>query len=230
MAIELFYWATPNGWKVSILLEELELAYNVIPVNIMQGDQFKPEFLKISPNNKIPAIIDPEGPDGKPISIFDSVIIMQYLAEKTDRFMPETDRDKWLMRQWLAFQMGHIGPMLGQAHHFRQYAPEKIDYAIKRYTDEAARLYGVLNKRLEQVEWISGSTLTIADFAVYPWIVPHERQGQDLADYPHLKRWYDELKARPAVRRGVDVMKQDQVDPKMDKEAWQRLFGNKPPN
>ena len=229
MSIDLFYWPTPNGWKVTILLEELDLSYNVIPVDIMAGDQFKPEYLKISPNNKIPAIIDPEGPDGKPISLFDSVVIMQYLAEKTQRFLPTDTRQLWVMRQWLAFQMAHIGPMLGQAHHFRQYAPEKIDYAIKRYTDEAARLYGVLDRRLGESEWIAGAELTIADFSIYPWIIPHERQGQDLDTFPHLQRWYQALKSRPAVRRGVDVMKDERVDPKMNKDAWQRLFGNKLP-
>ena len=166
MAIDVFYWSTPNGWKVTILLEELGLPYNVIPVDIMAGDQFKPEYLKISPNNKIPAIIDPEGPDGEPIALFDSVVIMQYLAEKTGRFIPSDTRTLWEMRQWLAFQMAHIGPMLGQAHHFRQYAPEKIDYAIKRYTDEAARLYGVLDRRLAESEWVVVDDISIADFAI----------------------------------------------------------------
>lgn len=229
MAIDLFYWSTPNGWKVTILLEELGLPYNVIPVDIMAGDQFKPEYLKISPNNKIPALIDSDGPDGKPISMFESLVIMQYLAEKTDRFIPNDVREVWEMRQWLAFQSGHIGPMLGQAHHFRQYAPEKIDYAIKRYTDEATRLYGVLDKRLSDVTWMAGSELSIADFAIYPWIILHERQGQDLDTYPSLQRWYESLKARPAVQRGVEVMKDRIVNKNMNDAAWQRLFANKQP-
>lgn len=230
MAIDLFYWSTPNGWKVSILLEELGIPYNVIPVDIMAGDQFKPEFLQISPNNKIPALIDSDGPDGKPISIFDSIVIMQYLAEKSGRFIPKDVRDIWEMKQWLTFQSGHLGPMLGQAHHFRQYAPEKIDYAIKRYTDEATRLYGVLDKRLGHVSWVAGSELSIADFAIYPWITLHERQGQDLGHYPSLQRWYESLKQRPAVKRGVQVMKDSIVDKNMNNEAWQRLFANNQPS
>ena len=232
--IDLYYWATPNGWKVTILLEELALPYQVIPVNIMAGEQFAPEFLKISPNNKIPAIVDHDGPDGEAMSLFDSVVIMQYLAKKTGRFLPKNEHDLWQMRQWLAFQMAHIGPMLGQTHHFLHYAPEKIDYAITRYSDEASRLYGVLDRRLAESEWLAGDELTIADFATFPWILPYKYQGQDIANYPHVQRWYDTLKVRPALRRGIDVGKESAEASRknikdMDQATRQNLFGNKLP-
>src|SRR4028119_760702 len=173
--IDLYYWPTPNGWKASIFLEELGLPYEVGPVNIGAGGQFEPEFLKIGPNNKMPAIVDPEGPDGEPISVFESGAILIYLAEKTGRFLPQSPRQKYLVLQWLMFQMGHVGPMLGQAHHFRGYAPETIPYAVDRYTNEAARLYGVMDKRLGAEADSAGHEYTIADIAIYPWLVSLEK-------------------------------------------------------
>ena len=223
--IDLFYWPTPNGWKISIALEELGLPYTVRPVNIGAGDQFQPDFLKFSPNNKMPAIIDPEGPEGRPISIFESGAILIYLAEKTGQLMPADPRGRYAVLEWLMFQMGGIGPMLGQAHHFRQYAPEKIQYAIDRYTNEAGRLYNVLDKRLSETEWVAGDGYSIADIAIFPWIVPHERQGQSFDDRPHLKRWYHAMKARAAVSRGLDVGKELRSGSATDPKAFQTLFG-----
>src|SRR5215212_5237639 len=166
--IDLYYWPTPNGWKITIFLEEAGLPYHLVPVDITSGDQYESEFLKISPNNKIPAIVDPEGPDGEPISLSESGAILIYLADKTGEFLPEAPRDRYVVLQWLMFQMGHVGPMLGQAHHFRGYAPEKIPYAIERYTDEAARLYGVMDRRLSEAEYFAGKEYTLADMAIYP--------------------------------------------------------------
>lgn len=223
--IDLFYWPTPNGWKISIALEELGLPYTVRPVNIGAGDQFQPDFLKFSPNNKMPAIIDPEGPEGRPISIFESGAILIYLAEKTGRLMPADPRGRYAVLEWLMFQMGGVGPMLGQAHHFRQYAPEKIQYAIDRYTNEAGRLYNVLDKRLSETEWVAGDGYSIADIAIFPWIVPHERQGQSFDERPHLKRWYETMKARPAVSKGLDVGKELRSGSATDPKAFQTLFG-----
>ncbi|MEM1172886.1 MAG: glutathione S-transferase N-terminal domain-containing protein [Cyanobacteria bacterium P01_H01_bin.35] len=223
MILDLYYWPTPNGWKVSIMLEETETPYNLIPVNIMAGDQFQPEFLKISPNNKMPAIFDPKSPDGNPISIFESGAILLYLAEKTGRFLPENLQERYTTIQWLMFQMGGVGPMLGQAHHFRQYAPEKIPYGIERYTNEASRLYRVLDKQLSQVEYVAGD-YSIADMAIYPWIVPHEKQGQNLADFPHLKRWFETVSQRPGVTRGLAVLSESRVQ-NMDETAKENLFG-----
>ncbi|MEN3163617.1 glutathione binding-like protein [Tistrella mobilis] len=223
--IDLFYWPTPNGWKISIALEELGLPYTVRPVNIGAGDQFQPDFLKFSPNNKMPAIIDPEGPEGRPISIFESGAILIYLAEKTGRLMPAAPRGRYAVLEWLMFQMGGVGPMLGQAHHFRQYAPEKIQYAIDRYTNEAGRLYNVLDKRLSETEWVAGDDYSIADIAIFPWIVPHERQGQSFDERPHLKRWYETMKARPAVSKGLDVGKELRSGSATDPKAFQTLFG-----
>ena len=230
--IDLYYWPTPNGWKVSILLEELELPYKVVPINIGAGDQFEPEFLKISPNNKMPAIVDPEGPDGEPISIFESGAILMYLSEKTGKFFPQGPRERYLVLQWLMFQMGGVGPMLGQAHHFRQYAPEEIEYAIDRYTNEAARLYGVLDGRLGESEYLAGDEYTIADIAVYPWIVPHDNQGQDLQDFPNLNRWFEAVRSRTAVDRGMKVGEEmrQQLNRDMDDATRQTLFGNKRPS
>lgn len=227
--IELYYWPTPNGWKPAIFLEEAGLPYNIVPVNIGAGDQFEPEFLRISPNNKMPAIVDPDGPDGEPISIFESGAILLYLAEKTGRFFPQAPRDKYLVLQWLMFQMGGVGPMLGQAHHFRQYAPDEIPYAIERYTTEAARLYGVMDQRLSEAEFFAGGEYTIADMAVYPWVVPHENQGQDMDDFPNLKRWYESVKARPAVQRALAVGEEmrQQLNRDMDDETRETLFGNR---
>ena len=201
--IEVYSWATPNGHKVHIMLEECGLPYRAIPVDIGAGDQFKPDFLKISPNNKIPALVDPEGPDGKPISLFESGAILLYLAGKTGRFLPDSVAERYEVLQWLMFQMGGVGPMLGQAHHFRIYAPEKIAYAVDRYTNEAKRLYGVMNKRLADNQFLAGE-YSIADMACYPWIVPWERQGQNIADFPHLKRWFEAIKARPPVVKAYE--------------------------
>jgi len=224
--IDLYYWPTPNGWKVSIMLEETEIPYNVIPVNISAGDQFKREFLEISPNNKMPAIVDPDGPDGQPIALFESGAILLYLADKTGRFIPSDPHDRYTVVQWLMFQMGGVGPMLGQAHHFRQYAPEQIPYAINRYTNEASRLYRVLDKRLTQVEYVAGD-YSIADMAIFPWILPYERQGQNLVDYPNLKRWFDAINERPAVQRGLALLREQRVNPNMDEKAREILFGTR---
>jgi GST-like protein len=223
--IDLYYWPTPNGWKVSIALEELELAYRTIPVHIGRGAQFEPDFLAISPNNRIPAIVDrdPEG-GGEPISVFESGAILLYLAEKTGRLIPTDPRDRKQVIEWLMWQMGGLGPMLGQAHHFRTYAPEKIQYGIDRYTNEASRLYGVLDRQLEGKEYIGGD-YSIADIACWPWIVPHERQGQKLEDTPNLKRWYERVKQRPAVQRGFELGAELRQDGGMDEKAKQILFG-----
>jgi GSH-dependent disulfide-bond oxidoreductase len=204
--IEVYSWATPNGHKVHIMLEECALAYRVHGVDIGAGEQFEPEFLAISPNNKIPAIVDPEGPDGKPISLFESGAILLYLAAKTGRFIPQSIRGRYETLEWLMFQMGNVGPMLGQAHHFRLYAPEKIAYAIDRYTNEAKRLYGVMDKRLAKSKYFAGAEYTIADIAIFPWLRSWKNQGIDWNDYPHLKGWFDEIAARPAVVRAVEVL------------------------
>jgi GSH-dependent disulfide-bond oxidoreductase len=222
--IDVYSWATPNGHKVHIMLEECGLPYRVHPINIGAGDQFKPEFLKISPNNKIPAIIDSDGPDGKPISLFESGAILLYLASKTGKFLPSSDRGKFEMLQWLMFQMGGVGPMLGQAHHFRIYAPEKIEYAVNRYTNEAKRLYGVMDKQLATHPFIAGDSYTIADIAIFPWLRSWQNQGIDWADYPHLKKWFDAIAARPAVQRGVQVLA-DQRKPMVDDKARDNMFG-----
>jgi GST-like protein len=223
--IEVHSWATPNGHKVHIMLEECALDYRAIPVNIGAGEQFRPDFLAISPNNKIPAIVDPDGPDGKPISLFESGAILVYLAAKTGRFLPASDRAKFEVLQWVMFQMGGIGPMLGQAHHFRMYAPEKIAYAIDRYTNEARRLYGVIDKRLSQSEWLGGGEYSIADIATFPWLRSWQNQGIVLEEFPHLKRWFDTIAARPAVQRGVKVLA-DLRKPITDDKARENLFGS----
>ena len=208
--IEVHSWPTPNGHKVHIMLEECGFAlgrdWRAIPVNIGFGDQFKPEFLKISPNNKIPALVDPNGPDGKPIALFESGAILLYLAARTGKFLPRSDRQKYEVLQWLMFQMGGVGPMLGQAHHFRLYAPQKIDYAVNRYSNEAKRLYGVMDRQLAHGEFIAGDAYSIADIAIFPWLRSWKNQGIDWADYPRLKVWFDAIAARPAVRRGVEVL------------------------
>lgn len=222
--IEVYSWATPNGHKVHIMLEECKLPYRVIPVDIGAGDQFKPEFLAISPNNKIPAIVDPDGPEGKPVSLFESGAILLYLAGKTGRFLPEGTMARYEVLQWLMFQMGGVGPMLGQAHHFRIYAPEKIQYAIDRYTNEAKRLYGVMDKRLSKSKYIGGPEYSIADIAIFPWLRSWKNQGIDWADYPHLKGWFDEIGARPAVRRGVEVLS-DRRKSLVSDAARDALFG-----
>jgi len=222
--IEVYSWATPNGHKVHIMLEECALPYRVIPVDIGTGAQFDTKFLTISPNNKIPAIIDPQGPDAAPISLFESGAILLYLAGKTGKLLPADTRGKYEVLQWLMFQMGSVGPMLGQAHHFRIYAPEKIAYAIERYTNEAKRLYGIINKRLASSRYIGGRDYSIADIAVFPWLRSWKNQGVELKDYPHLKGWFDEIASRPAVQRGVEVLAQ-QRKPLMDDKAREMLFG-----
>src|SRR6188472_1785525 len=204
--IEVYSWATPNGHKVHIMLEECGLPYRAIPVNIGAGDQFKPEFLAISPNNKIPAIVDPDGPDGQPISLFESGAILMYLAGKTGKLLPTGTAERYQVLEWLMFQMGGVGPMLGQAHHFRIYAPEKIEYAINRYTNEAKRLYGVIDKQVAKEGYLAGSEYTIADIATFPWLRSWRNQGIDIEEYPNLKRWFDGIAARPAVQRGVEVL------------------------
>ena len=222
--IDVYSWATPNGHKVHILLEELELPYQVHGVNIGTGDQFKPEFLKISPNNKIPAIVDSDGPDGKPISLFESGAILMYLASKTGKFMPKDVRGKYVMLEWLMFQMASVGPMLGQAHHFRLYAPEQIEYAVNRYTNEAKRIYGVIDRRLSEQKYLAGASYTIADIAVWPWTRSAKNQGIEISDFPHFKRWYEEIEKRPAVQRGVEVLAKDRKPITGDKER-EILFG-----
>jgi GSH-dependent disulfide-bond oxidoreductase len=204
--IEVYSWATPNGHKVHIMLEECGLPYRVHPVDIGAGEQFEPAFLGISPNNKIPAILDSDGPDGAPMSLFESGAILLYLAGKTGRFMPTSTRGRYEVLQWLMFQMGGVGPMLGQAHHFRIYAPEKIEYAVNRYTNEAKRLYGVMDKQLAKQKYMAGSEYSVADIAIFPWLRSWKNQGINWSDYPHLKGWFDEVAARPAVQRGVDVL------------------------
>jgi GST-like protein len=206
------------------MLEECGLPYRVHAVDIGAGDQFKPEFLAISPNNKIPAIVDPEGPDGQPISLFESGAILLYLAAKTGRFLPADVRGKYEVLQWLMFQMGGVGPMLGQAHHFRIYAPEKIHYAIERYSNEAKRLYGVMNRQLARHTYLAGPEYTIADIATFPWLRSWKNQGIEWDDYPHLKGWFDEIAARPAVMRGVEVLASLRK-PVTDDKAREVLFG-----
>jgi len=203
--IDLYIWPTPNAFKVTILLEELEMAYQTHVVNIAEGDQFKPEFLKISPNNKMPAMIDQEGPGGVPISLFESGAILIYLAEKCGRFLPTEPRGRYNVMQWLMFQMASVGPMFGQAHHFRDYAPEAIDYAIDRYTNEAGRIYQVLDKQLEGRDFVCDQ-YSIADMAILPWTLHYERQGHDIDSTPNVANWITRLKSRPAVARGLEVM------------------------
>lgn len=222
--IDLYSWATPNGHKIHIMLEECGLPYQVHPINIGAGDQFKPEFLRISPNNKIPAIVDSDGPDGQPLSLFESGAILLYLASKTNRFLPASVRERYDVLQWLMFQMGGLGPMLGQAHHFRIYAPEKIDYAVNRYTQEAKRLYGVLNEQVRQHRFIAAQQYTIADIAVFPWLRSWQNQGINWDDFPHLKDWFDRVAERPAVQRGVEVLASARK-PLTDDRARQVLFG-----
>jgi len=227
--IDLYYWPTPNGWKISIALEELELPYRVVPVNIGRGEQFQPDFLAISPNNRMPAIVDHDPPGGgDPIPVFESGAILLYLAEKTGQLIPGDLRGRKTVLEWLMWQMAGLGPMLGQAHHFRGYAPEKISYAIDRYTNEANRLYGVLDGRLAGRSWICDE-YSLADIACWPWIVPHERQGQKLEEFPHVRAWFERMKARPAVQRGFDVGKElrDQAAKGMDEEAKKILFGQR---
>ncbi|RZJ12811.1 MAG: glutathione S-transferase family protein [Rubrivivax sp.] len=222
--IEVYSWPTPNGHKVHIMLEECGLKYRVHPVDIGAGEQFAPDFLAISPNNKIPAITDPDGPGGDPISLFESGAILLYLAGKTGKLLPVDVAAKYEVLQWLMFQVGGVGPMLGQAHHFRIYSPEKIPYAVDRYTHEAERLYGVLNKRLGQSTYIGGADYGIADIAVFPWLRSWKNQGVEMRDYPHLKGWFDEIGRRPAVQRGLEVLASARR-PLTDDKARETLFG-----
>ena len=222
--IDVYSTATPNGHKVHIMLEETGLPYRVHHIDIGAGDQFKPDFLAISPNNKIPAIVDADGLDGKPISLFESGAILVYLASKTGSFLGRSDRDKFTTLQWLMFQMGGVGPMLGQAHHFRIYAPEKIEYAVNRYTNEAKRLYSVIDKQVAKEGYLAGSEYTIADIATFPWLRSWKNQGVDIEEFPNLKRWFDEIAARPAVQRGVEVLA-GLRKPITDDKAREVLFG-----
>jgi GST-like protein len=223
--IHLHYWPTPNGHKITIFLEETGTPYRIVPVNIGAGDQFKPDFLRISPNNRMPAIVDDAPADGGPsIPVFESGAILLYLAEKSGRFLPEDTRGRFDVLQWLFWQVGGLGPMAGQNHHFRQYAQEKLTYAIDRYVNETARLYAVLDKRLEDREYVAGD-YSIADMAAYPWVVPHERQGQSLADFPNLARWFAAIKARPAVVAAYEKGKAINTKPTIDDESRKILFG-----
>jgi GST-like protein len=232
MTIDLHYWPTPNGWKISIALEEMGLPYNTHFVNIGAGDQFKPEFLKIAPNNRMPAIVDPDGPDGEPISIFESGAILQYLARKTGQFYGKTERDRVAVDQWLMWQMGGLGPMAGQAHHFLKYAPameppNDLPYAKDRYRNETTRLYRVLDKQLAENRYVAGDFYSIADMAIWGWASLWEGQEQTLDDKPNLKRWLDEVGARPAVQKGRALAAEQRSDVTSDKEAQKVLFGKR---
>ena len=223
--IDLYYWPTPNGHKITLFLEETGVPYNHIPVNIGKGEQFRPEFLAISPNNRMPAIVDHTPVErGAPISVFESGAILLYLAEKTEQFLPKDVRGRAEVTQWLFWQMGGLGPMAGQNHHFSRYAPEKIPYAVERYVKETNRLYGVLNKRLADREFVAGA-YSIADMAAYPWIVPHEAQSQNLDDFPHLKRWFDAIKVRPATMRAYERGAAINSEPTVNDESRKILFG-----
>jgi GST-like protein len=225
--IDLYYWTTPNGHKITLFLEETGLPYRIFPVNIGKGEQFEPAFLKISPNNRIPAIVDhdPAG-GGQPVSVFESGAILLYLAEKTGRFIPSDLRGRVEVLQWLFWQMGGLGPMAGQNHHFSSYAPEPLPYAIERYVKETNRLYGVLDLRLADRPYVAGDDYSIADMAAYPWIVPHERQGQDLDDFPNLKRWFEAIAARPATHHAYQKAKEINTASAVSNEASRRvLFG-----
>lgn len=222
--IDLYTWPTPNGHKVHIMLEECELPYNVIAIDIGAGDQFEPSFLEISPNNKMPAMVDQDGPGGKPISIFESGAILQYLAEKTGKFMSSEARKRVEVLEWLMFQMGGIGPMLGQAHHFLQYAPEKIEYAMRRYANEANRLYDVCDRRLRDHDYLAGE-YSIADMAVFPWLRSADKQGVNIDDYKNVKRWFDTINARPAVERALEVLADRRRAGPMDEKTKETLFG-----
>ncbi|MGA7966585.1 MAG: glutathione binding-like protein [Gammaproteobacteria bacterium] len=225
--IDVYSWPTPNGHKVHIMLEETGLEYRMHPINIGAGEQFEPEFLEISPNNKIPAMVDQDGPDGAPLALAESGAILIYLAEKAGQWLPLEPRAHYACLQWLMFQMGHIGPMLGQAHHFRGYAPERISYGIERYTRESNRLYGVLDDQLAHNEYVAGKDYTIADIATFPWLRSHTRQGVDLADYPHVKRWFEVIAERPAVKRGLAVLSSEQNAPQDEKSRFDNLFGSR---
>jgi GSH-dependent disulfide-bond oxidoreductase len=226
--IELFYWPTPNGWKISIMLEECALPYVVRPVDISKGEQFGKKFLAISPNNRIPAIVDPDGPGGRPISVFESGAILQYLGRKTGKFYPRGERERVAVEEWLFWQMAGLGPMAGQAVHFRRYAPAPIDYAIARYSDEVNRLFGVMNTRLASRAFLAGRLYSIADIACVGWVRMAERAGQDLAEFPNLQRWFETIRARPAVKRAfaIRIAAASAVDPR-DPKVRAVLFGQR---
>lgn len=226
--IALYYWPTPNGWKISIMLEECGLPYVIKRINIGKGEQFAPDFLAIAPNNRIPAIIDPDGPAGEPISVFESGAILQYLGRKTGQFYPTDERARVACEEWLFWQVGGLGPMAGQCHHFRVYAPEQVPYAIARYTNEVNRLYGVMNRRLEGRDYLAGD-YSIADMACIGWVRSWERQGQNIQDFPHVERWMERMLARPAVARGlaVDAEARQNYDLSKDRDAQSVLFGQK---
>ena len=226
--IDLYYWTTPNGHKVSIFLEEAGLEYVVKPVNIGRGEQFAEEFLEIAPNNRIPAIVDRAPADGgQPLGLFESGAILEYLADKTGRFRPGVGRERYVVLQWLYWQMGGLGPMAGQSHHFRHYAPQTIDYAVERYVRETARLYGVLDRRLQDHDYLGGDAYSIADMATYPWVRSWEKQGQDIEAFPEVVRWMRAIEARPAVQRAYALV--ERINPsngvEMDEEARRHLFG-----
>ena len=230
--IDLYYWPTPNGWKITIALEEMGLPYDVHYIDIGAGDQFDPEFLKIAPNNRMPAIVDPEGPDGAPIAIFESGAILQYLARKTGQFGGPTERDRIAVDQWLMWQMGGLGPMAGQAHHFLKYAPQMdppqdLPYAQDRYRREVGRLYGVLDRQLAGREFVAGDFFSIADMAIWPWAILWEGQAQTLEDKPNLARWLDEVGARPAVQKGRAVGADKRQNTQTDRKAQEILFGKR---
>jgi GST-like protein len=222
--IDLYTGSTPNGQKIHIMLEECGLPYRDHFISMDKGEQFDPEFLKISPNNKIPALVDSEGPDGKPITLFESGAILIYLAEKTGRFLPKEPRARWDVLQWLYWQMGGFGPMLGQAHHFNAYAPERIKYAMDRYTNEGSRLYRVLDKQIGDKDWVAGDGYSIADMAIFPWCRLYGRQGQKIEDFPNVKRWFETISARPAVAR--DMARLEDKAGKFTEESWKNLFGD----
>ncbi len=224
--LTLHYWPTPNGWKIAILLEELGLPYNLKMVDIGKGEQFEPDFLAIAPNNRMPAIVDNDGPDGEPISVFESGAIMQYLARKHGQFYGEGPREQVEVEQWLMWQMGGLGPMAGQAHHFLHYSPEEVPYGEKRYTDEVNRLYGVLNRRLAERDYVAGP-YSIADMAIWPWAVLWKRQDQDIAQFPHMQAWLKRIGERPAVIKGKALSEESRGDIGTDKEAQKILFGQK---
>lgn len=225
--IDLYYWTTPNGHKITIFLEEAGLPYEIHPVNIGKGEQFHPEFLKIAPNNRIPAIVDSDPIDREgPLSLFESGAILWYLAEKTGKFVPKDIRGKARVSEWLFWQMGGLGPMAGQNHHFNHYAPEKIPYAMERYFKETNRLYGVLNKQLADKDWVTGD-YSIADMAIYPWIVPYERQGQNLNDFPNIKKWFEKMSQRPAIVKAYALADTINKETTLSEEAKKILFGQK---
>jgi len=225
--IDLYYWPTPNGWKPLIYLEELGIPYELKYVNIGKGEQFAPEFLAISPNNRMPAIVDPEGPDGGPISVFESAAILMYLGRKFGRFYPlDDERQRVQVEEWLSWQIANVGPVFGHNNHFRNYAPEKVPYGIRRFGDEAHRLYGVLNKRLEGRDYVVGD-YTIADMSLIGWVKGFERQGVDMAEFPNVARWIDTMLARPAVAKSVETRRDPPSDLATDKEAQKVLFGQR---